>query len=82
VGSHKEFFVTDGEKVKLKGKGLYFVRTTKDKPVKVDIASDDQVLFGEISEHTVTTLNTMINSVYKPMVSSLESNEWGKCESD
>jgi len=28
-GGHKEFFVTDGEKVKLKGKGLYFVRTTK-----------------------------------------------------
>jgi len=24
----KEFFVTDGEKVKLKGKGIYFVRTT------------------------------------------------------
>jgi hypothetical protein len=28
-GGHKEFAVTDGEKVKLKGKGLYFVRTTK-----------------------------------------------------
>lgn len=27
VGSHQEFFVTDGEKVKLKGKGVYFIRT-------------------------------------------------------
>ena len=26
-GSHQEFFVTDGEKVKLKGKGVYFFRT-------------------------------------------------------
>jgi len=26
---NKEFFVTDGEKIKLKGKGAYFLRTTK-----------------------------------------------------
>lgn len=25
---HKEFFVTDGEKIKLKGKGVFFLRTT------------------------------------------------------
>jgi hypothetical protein len=83
VGSHKEFFVTDGEKVKLKGKGLYFVRTTKpDKAVNQNQTSDNEVLFGEISEHTVTTLNTMINSVYKPMVGALELGDWGKCEQD
>jgi hypothetical protein len=67
--------------VKLKGKGLYFVRTTKPgKAINVNGQNDTEVLFGEISEHTVTSLNTIINSVYKPMVAGLETSEWGACE--
>jgi len=39
-------------------------------------------MFGEISEHAVYSLNTIINSVYRPLVGSLEANEWGSCESE
>jgi len=36
-GGSKEFFVTNGEKVKLKGKGCYFVRMTKPgRPINVN----------------------------------------------
>ena len=80
-GGHKEFFVTDGEKVKLKGKGLYFVRTTKPgKAVSTNGTNDNEILFGEISQHTVTSLNTIINNVYMPLVGGLETGEWGSCE--
>lgn len=30
TGGHKEFQVTDGEKIKLKGKGVYFLRNLTD----------------------------------------------------
>ena len=81
TSTHPEFFVTDGEKVKLKGKGVYFVRTTPPgKPLNASGSNDNEVLFGEISEHTVTSLNTVINQVYKPMVDKLEVNDWGVCE--
>lgn len=83
IGAHKEFVVTDGDKVKLKGKGLYFIRTSeKDKDISKSAANDNDVLFGEISEHTVTSLNTVINQVYKPLVDRIEPADWGTCEEE
>ena len=46
------------------------------------VVSDDQVLFGEISEHTVGVLKTLINNVYKPMLGKMEESEWKMCEVD
>jgi hypothetical protein len=80
-GGAKEFIVSDGEKTKLKGKGVYFVRTTEADSQK-DISkgtSDGDVIFGEISEHTVTSLNTVINQVYKPLVEGLGEEDWNRC---
>ena len=68
--------MSDGESIKLKGKGAYFVRTTAHK------GSDNEVLFGEISAHTVTSLNTIINQVYKPLVDKLDNSAWGVCETE
>jgi hypothetical protein len=39
-------------------------------------------LFGEISEHTVTSLNTIINQVYKPFIDKLDIADWGQCEDE
>lgn len=83
LGGHKEFFVTDGEKLKLKGKGVYFVRTTQPgKPITATNTNDNEVLFGEVSEHTVTSLDTMINLIYKPLINQLDVKEWGVCEEE
>jgi len=72
-----------GEKERLKGKGLYFVRTTPPgKPVNPNMGNDNDVLFGEISEHTVTSLNVVINNVFKPLVDRLEPADWGVCEEE
>jgi dynein heavy chain len=73
--------VTDGESIKLRGKGIYFIRTTPHgKPVSPNGTHDNEVLFGEISEHIVPTLNIMINSIYKPLVERLEAADWNICE--
>jgi dynein heavy chain len=66
--SPKEFFVTDGQKYKLSGKGCYFLRNNGDKPINKNNGTDSQVLFGEISEHSVYSLNTIINQIFKPLV--------------
>jgi dynein heavy chain len=82
TSSTKEFVITDGEKVKLKGKGLYFLRCNLDKPVNVNGTNDNEVLVGEVSEHSVTALNTTINQVFKPLVDNLAKPEWGVCEDE
>ena len=45
-------------------------------------SNDNEVLFGEISEHTVITLNTLLNNVYKPLIDRLDPADWGVCEAD
>jgi len=66
------------------GKGLYFVRTT-DPDSNKDISkgtTDGDVIFGEISEHAVTTLNTVINQIYKPLIENLTESDWDRCPSE
>lgn len=37
---------------------------------------------GEISEHSVGVLKTLINQVYKDMIGAMGAEEWQKCEPD
>lgn len=59
--------ITDGTGIKLKGKGLFFMRTTSkgednnDKPISLTGTQDEQVMFGEVSENIVNCLNIVIN---------------------
>lgn len=54
--------------------------TPPGKPITPSGTNDNEVLFGEISEHTVFTLNTIVNNVYKPLVDKLDGADWGSCE--
>lgn len=83
ANSREEFFITDGEKLKLKGKGVYFMRCTPPgKPISQNGTNDNEVLFGEINEHTVFTLNTVVNNIYKPLIDRLDGADWGSCEDE
>ena len=44
--------------------------------------NDNEVLFGEISEHSVFTLNTIVNNVYKPLIDKIDASDWGSCEQE
>ncbi len=44
--------------------------------------NDNEVLFGEISQNVVTSLNVIINQVFKPLVDRLEKDDWGACEDE
>jgi len=56
--------------------------TEKAQPLKRESGNDNDILFGEISEHMITSLNTVINAVYKPMVEKLDPIDWVKCEDE
>jgi hypothetical protein len=78
-----EFVVTDGDGVKLRGKGVFFMRNTKPgTAINQTATNDEQVLFGEISEHTVSVLKTLVNNVYQPMISKMTAEDWKMCEAD
>lgn len=42
--------------------------------------NDNEVLFGEISAQSVTSLDTIINRVFKPLVE--RQDDWGQCETE
>jgi len=52
------------------------------KPINTSIASDDTVLFGEISKNSVNSLNVIVNNVFKPLVEDLKAEDWGDCEDE
>ena len=59
------------------------MRTTPPgKAVNPNGTNDNEVLFGEISEHTITSLNVIINQVFKPLIDKLEVADWGVCEDE
>jgi dynein heavy chain len=50
--------------------------------VNTNSGNDNEVLFGEVSESTLTSLNIIINQVFKPLVDRLEPVDWGVCEDE
>ena len=75
------FFCSIGEQEKLIGKGVYFLRTTPaGKGVNPSKGDDNEVLFGEMSDHAVPALNTLINNVFKPLVDKMAVEDWKSCE--
>ena len=38
------------------------------------------MLFGEVHENTVNTLNVVVTGIYKPYIDKLTSDDWGLCE--
>ena len=92
-GSREEFTITDGKRnsnltffagdnMKLKGKAVYFMRCTQGKAINPTATNDSEVLFGEVSEHAVYSLNTIINNAYKPLIDKMSEVEWGLCEEE
>ena len=68
--------------MKLKGKAVYFMRCTQGKAINPIATNDSEVLFGEVSEHAVYSLNTIINNAYKPLIDKMSEVEWGLCEEE
>jgi uncharacterized protein YpbB len=43
---------------------------------------DSEVLFGEVSDNSVISLNAMMNNIYKPLIDKVTPEEWGVVETE
>ena len=46
--------------------------TPPGKGMVANTGSDNDIVFGEISEHSIKTLETLVNAIYAPMVNKLQ----------
>lgn len=44
--------------------------------------SDQEVIFGELSEHPINMMDTLLNSVFYPLVCNFDECDWGVCEEE
>ena len=61
---------------------MYFVKVDPNKKVVKNAGNDDSILFGEISESSINALNMLMTGIFRPLVSQLETNNWGQCEDE
>jgi len=80
-----KFMITTGEHedMRIKGRAVYFVRNVPDqKAVKVDIASDGELLFGEMAASPLESLDTGLMGVFKPLICRSNCVDWAACDQE
>ena len=76
-------FIHSGEVSKIRTKGVFFYRTVAEgKAVNTQSANDMEVMYGEIGANPISSLDTIISSVYVPLVNAMEDTEWGECDKE
>ena len=49
---------------------------------KFQVCSPCRVSYDSNAEHSITSLNLVVNQVYRPYIQKLEHGEWGVCEDE
>ena len=79
-------FITYGDKERLKDKAVFFFRNQAPgvpcKPIKLEDATDGDVICGEITCNTIPHLNHMMEYVYSPFIEGLKEQDWGQTEEE
>ena len=72
-----------GETSKIRTKGVFFYRSVPEgKAVNTQASNDNEVLFGEIGSNPISSLDTVISSVFVPLVNSMDDGDWGECDKE
>lgn len=77
--SDPELFFSDGTSIYLNSKCCYFMRVGS-KPIDTAVANDASLLYGEISDSPLKTIEVLLSGSYGEMFTS--SNEWGKVDDE
>eukprot|EP00820_Chromera_velia_P029268 Cvel_12266.t1-p1 / transcript=Cvel_12266.t1 / gene=Cvel_12266 / organism=Chromera_velia_CCMP2878 / gene_product=Dynein gamma chain, flagellar outer arm, putative / transcript_product=Dynein gamma chain, flagellar outer arm, putative / location=Cvel_scaffold794:55107-67642(+) / protein_length=1727 / sequence_SO=supercontig / SO=protein_coding / is_pseudo=false len=79
-----KYIITDGTDVRLKNKAAYFIRNVPaGKQVNLNNASDNELLFGEISASPLDSLGSSLSCLFLPMMqASSFDTEWGSCHEE
>jgi dynein heavy chain len=77
--------ITTGEHERIKSYAVYFLRNTHpDKPVRTDVATDPELLFGTVAANPLESLGATLAELFKPMVIHAQDNPacWGQCDDE
>ena len=72
----EELFFSNGDSNYMSQRCCYFLRTTGSKPVDTAVANDKSLLYGEISESPLQTIEALLSGSFEGLFS--KSAEWGK----
>jgi len=64
----------------LKTGACYFVRLRKDRPAIAEQANCPNLVFGQLSDSPLSSLETLLSEVYKPLL-DCDTKQWGKANS-
>eukprot|EP00392_Amoebophrya_sp_AT5.2_P015403 g15605.t1 len=75
--------LTFGDKERLKGRAAYFVRTcAEDKAVKDDVATDNDILYGEISGAPLASMGAGLGTWFVPLINKSAGDQFGLCPAE
>ncbi|GMH89960.1 hypothetical protein TrVE_jg7050 [Triparma verrucosa] len=77
--SDPELFFSDGTSIYLNAKCCYFMRVGS-KPIDTSVANDASLLYGEISDSPLQTIEVLLSGSYGEMFTT--STEWGKVDDE
>jgi dynein heavy chain len=81
-----KLIITTGEHedMRIKSHAVYFLRTVADqKAVKLEVACDHELLFGEVSAAPLESLSTGLNDVFRPLLCALATPiDWSVCDGE
>eukprot|EP00930_Biecheleria_cincta_P100463 TRINITY_DN920_c0_g1_i2.p1 TRINITY_DN920_c0_g1~~TRINITY_DN920_c0_g1_i2.p1 ORF type:complete len:4610 (-),score=1017.36 TRINITY_DN920_c0_g1_i2:106-13935(-) len=84
AGKEPKLTITTGENDRIKSFAVYFLRNVPpEKSIRADVASDHELLFGEVTPNPLDSLSTTLASVFRPMASHTQNGtNWGQCEEE
>jgi dynein heavy chain len=80
-----KIMITTGEHedMRIKSEAVYFLRNVPDqKPVKLDVLCDAELLFGEMAASPLESLDTGLMEVFRPLVCQSTCFDWGSCRTE
>jgi len=83
-GDPKPMLTTgEHEDMRIKSRAVYFLRNVLDqKPVRPDVSSDGDLLFGEMAASPLESLNTGLMDVFRPLVNNTGGIDWASCDTE
>ncbi|EPR57521.1 putative dynein heavy chain family protein [Toxoplasma gondii TgCatPRC2] len=77
VGLDAKLICTDGAESGLQSRSIYFLKTTqRGKAVNLNVASDGEVIFGEIAAAPLASLDVALTGLFLPIVEKFNEKEW------
>eukprot|EP00931_Biecheleriopsis_adriatica_P081370 TRINITY_DN5469_c0_g1_i3.p1 TRINITY_DN5469_c0_g1~~TRINITY_DN5469_c0_g1_i3.p1 ORF type:complete len:4660 (-),score=1275.41 TRINITY_DN5469_c0_g1_i3:88-14067(-) len=83
AGKDVKLTITTGENERIKSFAVYFLRNVPpEKAIRSDVASDQDLLFGEVTPNPLESLSATLSDVFRPLAARSQEANWGQCDDE